>query len=72
MTDAVTGTTALFGKGFNMLKDAMAPPEPPKPKIAPVADDAAKRAAAARKAERKYAGTGRAGTMLTGQGDKLG
>jgi len=46
-------------------------PVAPEPEVAPTPDDLSRRTAAERKMQRKYAGSGRAGTMLTGS-DKLG
>lgn len=71
MTDVVA-STGLLGKTVSMLKDMGKPPEMPETKIAPVADEAAKRAAKERESQRKYANTGRAGTMLSGESEKLG
>lgn len=47
-------------------------PEPPEPKVAPVPDDEERRAAMQRRTQRRYAGQGRSGTVLTSPGNTLG
>lgn len=62
-------TTGIFGaKG---LKSLMTPPDIPDPKVAPIPDEGRRKRSAQRSQQRKYAGAGRAGTLLT-SGDKLG
>lgn len=82
MTDAVKdifnpintligGPAASAASAVDIVDDALAPTEDKPAVTAPVPDDLARRAAAERKMQRKYAGAGRAGTMLTGD-SKLG
>jgi hypothetical protein len=71
---AISAPTSLVKEGMDKAIEKLVPdvPTPPKPKVAPVADDLARRRAGARAASRKQEGAGRAGTMLTGAGSKLG
>lgn len=56
------------------VQDLIVPevPELPDPVIAPVPDDERRRKARQRASQRRYAGGGRAGTMLTSNGGTLG
>lgn len=76
MADAINPLQLMFdpaGTAIGAASDIAMPGKTdlPEAKTAPVPDDLKKKRAAQRRSQRKYAGAGRAGTMLTDD-SKLG
>lgn len=67
----MTGIVKGIGGAINTLLGG-GQPSVPEAKTAPVADDKTARRAREKSTARKYAGAGRAGTMLSGDESKLG